>query len=490
MIKMEQMPPSGGADNSPVVYVQEFQQHVIQEPMEDVTEPAQQKDAISKSKPAKKLPPPVKVVAGVNWQASTTSVRGRNSLMYDNKLMSDVMFLVGPKNQAYRIPAHKYVLCTGSSVFYAMFYGELTENTSEIVIPDVEPVAFYAMLRYLYCDEVDVNADNVLSTLYAAKKYFLPHLATECVNFLETNLTARNACFLLSQSHLFDEEQLMQQCWEVIDAQTEVALRADSFVDIDFKTLQCILSRETLNVKEVALFHAAVRWAKAECKRQELIATPPNLRKVLGKAIYLIRIPTMLVRSFANEIANHQILTLKETNDVFLYFTADKKPNLEFPVTSRKGLQTCSVHRFQSSAYRSNQWRYRGRCDSIQFSVDRRIFIAGFGLYGSSTNGACYAVRIELKRNKKTLSSMNTRFVSDGSNKTFPIMFEHPIQVEPRITYTANAILDGTELSFFGQEGLTDVACGCATFTFQCSSESTNGTGVQGGQLPEIIFYA
>ena len=27
------------------------------------------------------------------------------------------------------------------------------------------------------------------------------------------------------------------------------------------------------------------------------------------------------------------------------------------------------------------------------------------------------------------------------------------------------------------------------TFQFQCSSESTNGTGVQGGQIPELIFY-
>ena len=27
------------------------------------------------------------------------------------------------------------------------------------------------------------------------------------------------------------------------------------------------------------------------------------------------------------------------------------------------------------------------------------------------------------------------------------------------------------------------------TFQFQCSSESTNGTSVQGGQIPELIFY-
>lgn len=30
---------------------------------------------------------------------------------------------------------------------------------------------------------------------------------------------------------------------------------------------------------------------------------------------------------------------------------------------------------------------------------------------------------------------------------------------------------------------------GNVTFQFQCSSESTNGTGVQGGQIPELIFY-
>lgn len=41
----------------------------------------------------------------------------------------------------------KYVLAVGSSVFHAMFYGELAENKDEIHIPDVEPAAFLAMLK-------------------------------------------------------------------------------------------------------------------------------------------------------------------------------------------------------------------------------------------------------------------------------------------------------------------------------------------------------
>lgn len=78
---------------------------------------------------------------------------------------------------------------------------------------------FVFLFRYLYCDEIQLEADTVLSTLYVAKKYIVPYLARACVSYLETSLTAKNACLLLSQSRLFEEPELMQRCWEVIDAQ-------------------------------------------------------------------------------------------------------------------------------------------------------------------------------------------------------------------------------------------------------------------------------
>lgn len=87
------------------------------------------------------------------------------------------------------------------------------------------------------------------------------------------------------------------------------------------------------------------------------------------------------------------------------------------------------------------------------------------------------------------LASNATKFFSDGSSSTFPVYFAHPVQVERDVYYTASAILDGAELSYFGQEGLSELSLGGVTFMFHCSSESTNGTGVQGGQIPELIFY-
>lgn len=48
-----------------------------------------------------------------------------------------------------RIPSHKYILATASSVFYAMFYGGLADTKEEIEVPDVEPTAFLTLLRFV-----------------------------------------------------------------------------------------------------------------------------------------------------------------------------------------------------------------------------------------------------------------------------------------------------------------------------------------------------
>ncbi|XP_046402328.1 BTB/POZ domain-containing protein 6 isoform X3 [Ischnura elegans] len=477
---------NGGLSLSPPPTISQRESMQITQPASAPTSPLASPNSVTTSF---NLSSPGQSTLDINWQASKPTVRERNAAMFNNELMSDIRFIVGSPGHTQTIPAHKYVLATGSSVFYAMFFGSLAENKQEIEVPDVEPSAFLTLLKYLYCDEIQLEADTVLATLYVAKKYIVPHLAKACVNYLETSLTAKNACLLLSQSRLFEEPELMQRCWEVIDAQAEMALRSEGFVDIDSHTLECVLSRETLNCKETHLFEAALGWAAAECARRDVEPTPQNKRTALGRALYLVRIPTMSLEDFANCAAQVGILTHKETIDIFLHFTAHVKPTLNYPTKPRTGLKPQICHRFQSCAYRSNQWRYRGRCDSIQFSVDKRIFVVGFGLYGSSSGAADYNVRIELKRLGRILAENDTKFFSDGSSNTFHVYFEHPIQIEPESFYTASAVLDGGELSYFGQEGMSEVSVGCVTFQFQCSSESTNGTGVQGGQIPELIFY-
>lgn len=130
------------------------------------------------------------------------------------------------------------------------------------------------------------------------------------------------------QARLFDEPQLASLCLDTIDKSTADAINAEGFTDIDLgmcgffhvsfsaaclgcdminilcvfvcaDTLCAVLQRDTLSIRENRLFGAVVRWAEAECYRQQLPPTSENKQKVLGKALPLIRFPLMTVEEFA-----------------------------------------------------------------------------------------------------------------------------------------------------------------------------------------------
>lgn len=138
-------------------------------------------------------------------------------------------------------------------------------------------------------------------------------------------------CFFMWQARLFDEPQLASLCLDTIDKSTADAINAEGFTDIDLgmwallcqcvlffsplvflnvsfwilplllcvDTLCAVLQRDTLSIRENRLFGAVVRWAEAECYRQQLPPTSENKQKVLGKALPLIRFPLMTVEEFA-----------------------------------------------------------------------------------------------------------------------------------------------------------------------------------------------
>lgn len=104
----------------------------------------------SGSLPSSQKPRQAVSATDYNWQQSCKSVRERNAVMFNSDLMADCFFVVGSLPKTQRIPAHKYVLATGSTVFFTMFYGSLADqedSQKDIEIPDVEPAAFLNMLK-------------------------------------------------------------------------------------------------------------------------------------------------------------------------------------------------------------------------------------------------------------------------------------------------------------------------------------------------------
>ena len=275
-------PPLGGGDAGAMLFGA-VGGHVSQH----LPNPAQQQNQI----PGNIVP--------YNWQACKTTVKERLSYMFNNDVMADVHFIVGKAPNVQRIPAHKFVLSIGSAVFDAMFNGGMATKSEEVEIPDVEASAFLALLKFLYSDEVQIDPETVMTTLYTAKKYAVPALERACVDFLKRNLRSDNAFMLLTQARLFDEPQLAALCLETIDKNTSEALGAEGFTDIDLDTLCVVLERDTLGIRECKLFNAVCRWTESECIRQGLTVNSTNQRSVLGRALQLVRFPLMTVEEFA-----------------------------------------------------------------------------------------------------------------------------------------------------------------------------------------------
>ncbi|XP_052395325.1 BTB/POZ domain-containing protein 2 isoform X2 [Carassius gibelio] len=389
----------------------------------------------------------------------------------------------------------RFALAVGSAVFDAMFNGGMATTSTEIELPDVEPAAFLALLKFLYSDEVQIGPETVMTTLYTAKKYAVPALEAHCVEFLKKNLRADNAFMLLTQARLFDEPQLASLCLENIDKNTADALAAEGFTDVDLDTLMAVLERDTLGVREVRLFGAAVRWAEAEAQRQQLQPTPENKRRVLGKALSLIRFPLMTIEEFAAGPAQSGILTDREVVSLFLHFTVNPKPHVEFidrPRCCLRGKE-CSITRFSQV---ESRWGYSGTSDRIRFSVNRRIFVVGFGLYGSIHGPTDYQVNIQIIHtdSNTVLGQNDTGFSCDGTASTFRVMFKEPVEILPSVNYIACATLKGPD-SHYGTKGMRKVthespATGTKTcFTFCYAAGNNNGTSVEDGQIPEVIFY-
>lgn len=217
-------------------------------------------------------------------------------------------------------------------------------------------------------------------------------------------------------------------------------------------------------------------------------------RKLLGDALYLIRFPLMTLEEFANHAAQSGILTDKEIVGLFLHFTVNPKPAVKFPDRPRRCLtgKEKSVIRFLKTEAR---WGYSGTSDRIRFTANRRIFVVGLGLYGSINSPTDYDVSIQIINadTAVVVGSNDTAFSCDGTDGLNRVMFKEPVEVLPNVSYTACATLKGPD-SYYGTKGQKKITIELPNrekveFKFAYAAGNNNGTSVEDGQIPELIFY-
>ena len=66
------------------------------------------------------------------------------------------------------------------------------------------------------------------------------------------------------------ERELEEKCFALIDETATDTLKSEAFSQVSSKTIKKIVKRDTLVVEELQVFQACLKWAEAECLRQQI----------------------------------------------------------------------------------------------------------------------------------------------------------------------------------------------------------------------------
>ena len=258
---------------------------------------------------------------------------------------------------------------------------------------------------------------------------------------------------VLPQAQKFEDKDLEERCWEVIEAQTENALTSEEFVILERSVVESVVKRDRLNVKEVDLFKAVDRWATKEVERQGLNPDGVAKRRILGEEIVkAIRFPVMSQKEFASVVVDCDILTKKEIGFMMKHYGGvgleSSLPFMHSPRQRRTGLSH-RVYRFaMHSGIFLNGWIYRhNRKDALNLTVSKLVTLQGVQHFGSERGK--YKVSLEVKNTGSGFALVKqTGTYSSEKDETdvyygFDVMFDHPVCLERGKTYEIASLIKG-----------------------------------------------
>ncbi|XP_068761423.1 BTB/POZ domain-containing protein 6-B-like [Montipora capricornis] len=436
-----------------------------------------------------------------NWQTKSSSIGERTKFVFNKELMSDVKFIVPVSSdkceiESKVIPAHKFVLAISSPVFYAMFYGPMADSRDSIELPDCEYESLLEFLRFLYSDEVQLTGSNVMRVLYLAKKYLVPSLADKCCEFLRDNLEPSNVFSILPHAEKFEDKELENRCWEVIELKTAEAVTSDDFVTVEGSLLKSVVKRDWLNIKEVELFKAVDHWAKNKCEEEGLAPDGHVKRRIIGEeTLNEIRFPSMSQKEFASFVIDSSILNTQEICDMVKHYNQVLTSPLPFAQSSRLGVaKRCRrFTHFKQPTKHGGPWSYpSGSQDSLCLQVNKSISLLGVQHFGCEGGEYIVSTEISDARSGASLVKISGTYSCekdiDHPYYGFDVLFNSRVNLEPGNLYRISSSIKGPR-SWYGVKGKIFFETAGVGFTVSNSDASTNGTKTTIGQFPGFIFH-
>ncbi|KAJ7971951.1 BTB/POZ and MATH domain-containing protein [Quillaja saponaria] len=173
-------------------------------------------------------------------QIPETDIGVQFGMLLDNEECSDVTFNVSGE----KFHAHKLVLAARSNVFETEFSKEVEEGNQEIVITDMEPKIFKALLHFIYRDTLVEDDEFFMSSshsmlsvsdtfaaklLAAAEKYDLPRLRLLCESVLCKDISVDSVGNILALADLYHATDLKSVCLNFAAENLVAVMQSDGF---------------------------------------------------------------------------------------------------------------------------------------------------------------------------------------------------------------------------------------------------------------------
>lgn len=158
-------------------------------------------------------------------------------------------------------------------VFRGMFFGGMRESkSSEVYLHDTSAEPFRALLKYVYCGEIELNTlsfELVIDVLGLVHKYSFGDLENAIAEYLKSVLTAENVCMIYAAAYLYSMNNLIAFCVDYCDENATQTLNSPEFNQLSVNALSYLIGRNSFCAPELEIFHAVRRWI--EMNEKEVI---------------------------------------------------------------------------------------------------------------------------------------------------------------------------------------------------------------------------
>ena len=281
---------------------------------------------------------------------------------------------------------------------------------------------------------------------------------------------------------------------------TESVLQSDDFNSLSLEALCAFLSLEQMEViDELRLYRSAVTWAKSQKGDQSAEMSDEEVRIILQKALFLIRLPTVDAKGFSDTCGAANVLSDREKLQIYHYILSIK------PDMTDKAVVENTVAGFSADqrAYHSGEytferfsnikghWNCNSKVDAICFSSSAAGRLTGVGIYGTKDGASIPSVKLDIFDNTgKNLNSITVRDIPcTGSDTPVPIRWSTGVALRKDTEYTVSVVIESPgHVTYKGKAGTPQVTIENNTFTFTSSSRCNNSTNETHGQIPQLLF--